>query len=45
VLSASLNGVPLGSFPMALPSPRYLGFEGVGIMDNFVVRRLAPGAP
>lgn len=41
VMSASLNGVPLGRFPMALPTPKYLGFEGVGIMDNFVVRQLA----
>jgi hypothetical protein len=40
VMSASFNGVSLGRFPMALPAPRYLAFEGVGIMDNFVVRRL-----
>jgi hypothetical protein len=38
VMSASLNGQLLGNFPMKLAPPKYLGFEGIGILDNFVVR-------
>ena len=37
--SASVNEVSLGTFPVAL-SPRFVGIEGVGIVDNFVVRPL-----
>lgn len=39
-LSARINGIALGPFPVALAVPRYVGFEGVGILDNFVVRKL-----
>jgi hypothetical protein len=36
---ASLNEVDLGSFPAGLAAtPKFVGFEGVGIFDNFVVR-------
>jgi hypothetical protein len=38
VMSASLNGVSLGRYAMKL-TPRYAGFEGVGILDNFVIRK------
>jgi hypothetical protein len=38
-LSASLNGVSLGEFALDMPAPRYAGFEGVGILDNFVIRK------
>jgi len=38
---ASLNEVDLGSFPAGLAAtPKFVGFEGVGILDNFVVRSL-----
>jgi hypothetical protein len=37
-LSASVNGVSLGDFPVALASPRYAGFEGYGAVNNFMVR-------
>ena len=41
IAGASLNGVDLGSYPVALPAmPKFVGFEGVGILDNFVVRQL-----
>jgi len=43
VMSASVNGIALGTYPMKL-SIRYAGFEGVGIMDNFVVRKLSSAA-
>ena len=43
VMSASLNGVSLGPCPMKL-KPRSLGFEGVGILDNFVVRKRGAAA-
>jgi len=38
---ASVNGVDLGSYPAGLAAtPKFVGFEGVGILDNFVVRAL-----
>jgi hypothetical protein len=39
-LGGSVNGVDLGAYAIAIPTPRYIGFEGVGILDNFVVRNL-----
>lgn len=38
LLTPSVNGVKLGDFPLDMPAPRYAGFEGVGILDNFVIR-------
>ena len=43
VMSASINGVALGRYPMKL-APKYAGFEGVGIMDNFVIRKISTAA-
>jgi hypothetical protein len=37
--SASVNNIPLGTFPITL-SPHFIGIEGVGIVDNLVVRQL-----
>lgn len=37
VVSASVNGIELGSHPLQI-TPGYAGFEGVGLMDNFVIR-------
>jgi hypothetical protein len=39
-LGGSVNGVDLGAYSLTLPTPKYIGFEGVGILDNFVVRNL-----
>ena len=39
-LSASVNGVTVGPFTANLGVPRYAGFEGTGVADNFVIRRL-----
>jgi len=40
-MGGSLNGTDLGSFPAGLAAtPKFIGFEGVGILDNFVVRAL-----
>ena len=39
-LSASVNGVAIGPFAANLGAPRYAGFEGTGVADNFVIRRL-----
>jgi hypothetical protein len=39
-ISASVNDVELGAYRLAMSAPRFVGFEGVGILDNFVVRRL-----
>jgi hypothetical protein len=39
--SASLNGVELGTwFAGAIRTPKYVGIEGVGNVDNLVVRKL-----
>ena len=38
---ASVNGIDLGSYPAGLAAtPKFVGFEGVGILDNFFVRAL-----
>jgi hypothetical protein len=39
-LGGSVNGADLGAYTVAIPTPKYVGFEGVGILDNFVVRSL-----
>ena len=39
-LSANVNGVAVGPFTASLGAPRYAGFEGTGVADNFVIRRL-----
>jgi len=39
-LGADVNGTELGTFSLDLGSPRYAAFEGVGIGDNFVIRKL-----
>lgn len=39
-VSASVNGTELGTFPLALGAPKYAGFEGIAIADNFVIRKL-----
>ena len=41
-ISANVNDIELGSFPLNLGTPRYAGFEGVAIADNFLIRRLQP---
>lgn len=38
-IDAQVNGQSLGSHRAAFAAPRYLGFEGVGMVDNLVVRR------
>lgn len=37
-VSATGNGQFIGPFPLTIADPRYVGFEGVGVLDNFVVR-------
>jgi hypothetical protein len=36
---ASLNGVDLGAYPIVMTAPKFVGFEGVGVLDNFVVKQ------
>jgi hypothetical protein len=39
--SASLNGFELGTWATgAVRAPKYIGIEGVGVVDNLVVRKL-----
>ena len=41
MIGGSLNGVDLGSYPSGLAAaPKFVGFEGVGVLDNFFVRNL-----
>ena len=40
LVSASVNGSMLGEFPLTMVAPRYAGFEGVGVLDNFVIRNV-----
>lgn len=40
LLEARVNEQPVGPFPLALGVPRYAGFEGLGLADNFVLRTL-----
>ena len=40
LLEARVNGAGIGPFPLALGRPRYAGFEGLGLVDNFVLRML-----
>ena len=37
-VGGSVNGIDLGTHPLDIGVPRYAGFEGVGIGDNFVIR-------
>ncbi len=37
-VGGSVNGTDLGTFPLDVGAPKYAGFEGVGIGDNFVIR-------
>lgn len=39
-VGANVNGTELGTFPLNIGTPRYAGFEGVGLGDNFVIRKL-----
>ena len=39
-VGGTVNGADIGTFPLDIGRPRYAGFEGIGIADNFVIRRL-----
>ena len=39
-VSASVEGVELGSFVQPIRTPRFIGIEGVGLVDDLVVRKL-----
>ena len=39
-VSASVEGVELGSFVQPIKTPRFIGIEGVGLVDDLVVRKL-----
>lgn len=39
-VSASVNDTELGTFAVNLAASKYAGFEGVGIGDNFIIRKL-----
>lgn len=42
-VNAQVNGQSLGTFEVPLPATRYVGFEGLGMADNFVIRALPLG--
>lgn len=35
----TINGVTIGTYPVTIATPKYLAFEGVGVLDNLVVRK------
>jgi hypothetical protein len=37
-ITASINGTEMGPFNANIGAPKYVGFEGVAIADNFVIR-------
>ena len=39
-VGASINDLEIGTFPLNIGAPKYAGFEGIGIGDNFVIRKL-----
>jgi hypothetical protein len=39
-VSASVNGIELGIHRHAIAPPRFIGIEGVGFVDNFIVRNV-----
>jgi hypothetical protein len=39
-VGASVNDTEIGTFPLDIGAPKYAGFEGIGIGDNFVIRKL-----
>jgi len=39
-ITASVNEVELGVFSHAIATPRFIGIEGTGFVNNFVVRKL-----
>jgi hypothetical protein len=34
-----INGVTIGTYPVTIATPKYIAFEGVGVLDNLVVRK------
>ena len=34
-----VNGETIGTYPFTMAPPRYVGLEGIGVLDNFVVRQ------
>ena len=38
-ISANVNELELGTFPLDLGVPRYAAFEGVALADNFLIRK------
>ncbi|MDX2056710.1 MAG: hypothetical protein SFV24_02840 [Gemmatimonadales bacterium] len=34
-----VDGTTIGTYPFSMSTPRYVGFEGVGVLDDFVVRQ------
>lgn len=39
-VGGSINGTDLGVHPLDIGAPRYAGFEGVAVGDNFVIRNV-----
>lgn len=39
-VSGTVNGMDIGTYPLDIGRPRYAGFEGIGMGDNFVIRKL-----
>lgn len=38
-VTLSFAGAVVGTFPVSMPTPKYAAFEGVGVLDDFVLRQ------
>jgi hypothetical protein len=39
LVTLTIDGKPLGTFPATLATPKYLAIEGVGTFDNLILRQ------
>jgi hypothetical protein len=38
-VTLTFAGAAVGTYPVTMPTPKYLAFEGIGILDNLVLRQ------
>jgi hypothetical protein len=38
-VTLSFAGTVIGTYPVTIPTPKYLAFEGIGVMDDLVLRQ------
>jgi hypothetical protein len=38
-VTLSFGGAAIGTYPVTIPAPKYLAFEGIGVLDDLVLRK------